>query len=110
MIASGRTFDTLLRLSLDQIRLCAGGNVAVLSAIFLAIAHTARQTDNAHRLQLLHEQARLAAAVAADTLDYDYDRETVRRSLADACRVTSPSALRLPEEWLPPKNAVHENV
>ena len=108
LVARGRTFGSLLRLSLDQIRVAADGNVAVLVALFRTIANTAGQTDDAGRRALIREQARLAAEVAAATLDYDDDRDHARAALTDACRATAtpdetPTAAdRLARQWLPP--------
>ena len=101
LIALGRTFDTLLRLALDQIRHNSEKNVAVLVALLRTITGTARQTPDPVRRVLLHQQARLTAVVADETLTSPYDRDTVRGVLTDCCRETAPLEPLLPLQWLP---------
>ena len=108
LIARGRSFDAIVRLSLDQIRLCAEKNVAVLVAMLRAVANTARQTAVASRRAILHEQAAMIARVADETLCHPHDRAVVRVALAEACSAIDPLDPQLPQQWLPEKDAIVE--
>jgi uncharacterized membrane protein len=75
VIARGPTFRSLLGEAFDQIRQNAGGNVAVLFALLLAVEVVAGRTQEADRLQALRRQADLIAGVAARSIPDMRDRE-----------------------------------
>jgi uncharacterized membrane protein len=67
-LASGRSFDVLVRLCLDQIRQSASGNTVVIVAILRAIEAAGRQTSSAARRQTLSKHANLIAALARQSV------------------------------------------
>lgn len=77
-IASGRSFDVLTGLCLDQIRQSASGNTAVMSALLHAIKATGRQTSDHHRRQTLSRHASLIATLARDSVTCPDDVGPVR--------------------------------
>jgi uncharacterized membrane protein len=81
VIVRGRSYERLVGLCFDQIRLCAGENVAVLLALLRAFAHAGRQTGEPGRREVLRHHAERVAQVADHTLQFEYDRAQVRAGL-----------------------------
>lgn len=75
VVVTGRSFDALVGLCLDQVRQSAGGNTAVLEAILRAIALAGRQTAAPARRRTLTRHAELVEQVAAATIAAFNDRE-----------------------------------
>lgn len=84
VIARGQTFARLVSASLDQIRLNAGGNVAVLTRMLHAIETIAGRTRNQHRRQVLLQHVHLIIASADPSVKLSYDRDQVRESVERA--------------------------
>ncbi len=68
LLTGGRSFATLVAGSFDQIRQCASGNVAVLEAMFNALAHAGRQTDEADRRAVLAKHVGLVQEVVEESI------------------------------------------
>jgi uncharacterized membrane protein len=73
LIASGRSFDALTGLCLDQIRQSASGNPAVMLAILRAIESAARQTSDPARRRTLLRHARLISDLARESVSCEHD-------------------------------------
>ena len=84
VIVRGRSYERLVGLCFDQIRLCANENVAVLLALLRAFTHAGRQTAEPGRREVLRHHAERVAQVADHTLQFEYDRTQVRTGL-EAC-------------------------
>ncbi len=101
VIAPVLTFDHLVAKSLDEIRLCAEGNVTILRQMFRLLARVAPITRNATRHQVLLTHARLIRDLADRSVETPYDRGRVSLEIAatrDALQ-TDPGALPpLPDE------------
>jgi uncharacterized membrane protein len=83
LVASGRSFDVMAGLCLDQIRQSASGNAAVMLALLRAVEAAGRQTwDHARRRTLLRH-ATLVATLARESVTCAHDAGPVRAS-ADA--------------------------
>lgn len=78
VIARGPTFESLLRLSFDEIRQSASGNVSVLRRLFDTVTDVAAAVSNASRRALLAEQAGLVHELAERTVPAAYDKEQLR--------------------------------
>ncbi len=72
--ARGPTFTQLVAAAFDQIRLSAGGNVAVLSRLILSIQVMAGRTQSRARKRILLQHLHLVMNVASKTIDAAYDR------------------------------------
>lgn len=73
LIASGRSFEALTGLCLDQIRQSASGNVAVLTALLRAVQAAGRETSDPGRRRTLSRHASLIAALARDSVSCPED-------------------------------------
>ncbi len=84
VIARGPTFARVLAEACDQIRNCARGNAAVLTAMARILGSVARETPSAPRRALLREQIELIAEIAEQSIEFEYDRAQVREAVATA--------------------------
>ncbi len=95
VIARGPTFESLLRLSFDQIRQSASGNVSILRRLFETVADVASAVSSSRRRILLAEQAALVHELAERTVAAAYDREQLReshrRAMLACTGITPPS-------------------
>jgi len=82
IIATGRSFQTLVGLSLDQIRQNAPGNPPVLTAMLLAIAAGGQVTRDRERHAHLKRHAELLRDLCERSIDVPADRDPVL-ALAD---------------------------
>ncbi|MBK7405842.1 MAG: DUF2254 domain-containing protein [Phycisphaerales bacterium] len=82
-IGSGRSFDVLAGLCLNQIRQSASGNTAVMTALLSAIAAAGRQASDPDRRQTLSRHARLIAELARKSLTCSDDLDPVRIMAAE---------------------------
>ena len=80
VIARGPSFESVVRLSLDEIRQNAEKNASMLHRLFDVITTVASKTSNPRRCELLAEQAALVHEVAERTVASPYDRERLRES------------------------------
>lgn len=79
LLASGRSFELLAGLCLDQIRQSASGNTAVIGALLCAIGAAGRQALDGDRRRVLSEHARLIGALAEATITAEFDAAPIRR-------------------------------
>jgi uncharacterized membrane protein len=77
-IASGRSFDTLAGLCLNQIRQSASGNTAVMVALLRAVQAAGRQTLDRDRRRSLLRHANLIETLARDSVSCPDDVDPVR--------------------------------
>jgi uncharacterized membrane protein len=82
VIARGPTFESMLALSVDEIRQNAAANVSVLGALLEMIGRVARNAGDPERRRLLATHARLVADHAERHVDAAHDRERLRRLAA----------------------------
>ncbi|MET0404400.1 MAG: DUF2254 domain-containing protein [Cystobacter sp.] len=101
VIARGRSFETLVGLCFDQIRLDAGTDVAVMRALLRAFSHAAWQTGEPSRRHVLRLHAERVAQVAHQSLHFEYDRTQVRALLDECLRELAPLDARRAETLLP---------
>jgi len=78
VIASGRSFETLAALCLDQIRQAAGGNTAVLTALLSAVTTAGQQAKQPDRRRILANHAALIGALAETSVDAPSDLAPIR--------------------------------
>ncbi|MDO9017610.1 MAG: DUF2254 domain-containing protein [Deltaproteobacteria bacterium] len=79
LVATGRSFEVLAGLCLDQIRQSAAGNTAVLTALLRATAAAGRRTLAPARRHTLAHHARLVAQLAESSVSCADDREPILR-------------------------------
>ena len=109
VIARGPTFESLLRLSFDQIRQSASGNVSILRRLFETVADVASAVSSSRRRIRRHVTRRRAGAaggqhelaaalvheLAERTVAAAYDREQLReshrRAMLACTGITPPS-------------------
>ncbi len=103
VIAKGRSFEGLVGLCFDQIRLCAGENVAVQVSLLRAFTHAARQTGDPARRRVLLGHAERVAEVADRTLQFDHDRAQVRAALEPCLAQLDLPGAPGAEALLPPR-------
>jgi uncharacterized membrane protein len=84
VIAEGPTFESMLALSVDEIRQNAAGNVSVLAALLETIRRVARVTSDPDRRRLLATHAELVAERAERGVESAHDRERLRHLASDA--------------------------
>ena len=101
VIARGRSFETLVGLCFDEIRLCAAGDVAVLRALLRAFIQSARQTGEPGRRRILRAHAERVAQVADQSLTFEHDRNEVRTLLEECLRHLDPPGARRAGELIP---------
>ncbi len=94
-IASGRSFDVLAALCLNQIRQSASGNTAIMSSLLRAIELAGRQTSDRTRRRTLSRHASLIAGLARDSVSCADDLGPVRTT-ANAVIAELDSARRAP--------------
>jgi uncharacterized membrane protein len=92
IIARGPTFESMLALSVDEIRQNAAGNVSVLAALLAMIARVRRETRDPARCQWLDTQARLVGEHAERHVDAAHDRERLRDLAAATRGAVDPGA------------------
>lgn len=93
LVASGRSFETLAGLCLDQIRQSAAGNTAVLAALLRATAAAGRQTLSPARRHTLAHHARLVAQLAESSVPCPDDRDPILRlAVAVRAALAAPNA------------------
>lgn len=78
LIASGRSFDALTGLCLNQIRQSASGNTAVMLALLRTIESAGKQTSDHARRRILSRHATLILTLAIDSMDCLDDVEPVK--------------------------------
>jgi uncharacterized membrane protein len=83
LVATGRSFDALAGLCLDQIRQSASGNTAVLTALLRAIAVAGRAAASSARRDELDRHARLVVLLAGESVSCADDRDPIVRLGAD---------------------------
>lgn len=83
VIACGPTFESLADEAFNQIRDTAGGSAAVYLRLLDAIKTIAGKTTRANRRDVLYKHIELIAAEAERTLGSDYNREWVRKKVAE---------------------------
>jgi uncharacterized membrane protein len=86
VIAPGPTFESLLRLAVDEIRQNAGGNVGVLARLFAMLSLVASCTASAERRRLIAEQIDLVREAVEGTVTSPHDRERLRARAARHAR------------------------
>ena len=93
VIARGPTFESLLKVALDEIRQNATGNVSVLTRLLGMLEPVARCVANADRLALLRAHAEMIWSTADRSIHAEEDRAEVaaayarlRRALGQAPR------------------------
>ncbi len=84
LIASGRSFDVLTGLCLNQIRQSASGNTAVMLALLRAIQAAGRQTSDYARRRTLSRHANLIAILARDSVPCSDDAAPVTTTASAA--------------------------
>lgn len=99
-IASGRSFDLMAGLCLNQIRQSASGNTAVMVALLRAIQAAGRQTSDRARRRTLSRHANLITTLARDTVTCSEDADPVR-TIANAVISELDSAWRCPASTAP---------
>lgn len=77
-IASGRSFEVLTGLCLNQIRQSASGNTAVMIALLRAIESAGKQTSDPERRRTLSRHASFVATLARDSVTCAEDADPVR--------------------------------
>ena len=68
--------------SLDEIRLCAGGNVTILRQMLRMLGRVAARTRNPARREALTTHARLVVEMADHTVPAAYDRTRLNGEIA----------------------------
>jgi uncharacterized membrane protein len=91
VIARGTSFEQLLRLTVDEIRQSAAGNVSILARLQEMLARVGATTRARARRQLLAEQVRLVDETAGRTVDSAHDRARLA-ALADRARAATGGA------------------
>jgi uncharacterized membrane protein len=84
VIAEGPTFESLLALSVDEIRQNAAGNVTVLAALLGLLTRVATHVRAPARRRSVELQARLAAEHAERNVQAVHDRDALRRLASEA--------------------------
>ncbi|MGI8510027.1 MAG: DUF2254 domain-containing protein [Gemmatimonadaceae bacterium] len=78
VVVRGPSFESLLRLAVDEIRQNSGGNVTVLARMMEILIQVASRTASPSRLQLIKEQVMLLKEVAGRTVPAVYDADRLR--------------------------------
>ena len=95
VLARGPSFESLLRLALDEIRQNAGANVSVLRRLLQTIAQVAAVTRDDRRVALLAAHAALVHETAERTVEAVHDRAHLREcfdAFAAASSIREPAA------------------
>ncbi|MGI9090927.1 MAG: DUF2254 domain-containing protein, partial [Gemmatimonadaceae bacterium] len=102
VVVRGPTFESLLRLAVDEIRQNSGGNVGVLARTMEMLIQVASCTAAPERLRLIKEQVVLVEQVAERTVPAAHDKERLctlsARAKAAATPTTTPSVAWLRRE------------
>ncbi len=86
------TFETLLAEALDQIRVCAAGNFAIMARMLGGLKTIGSLTVSRSRRRALHEQVQLTAGLSDRSLESNHDRtrmEARLRQVGDALAAES---------------------
>lgn len=99
VVVRGPSFESLLRLAVDEIRQNSGGNVTVLARMMEILIQVASCTASPSRLRLIREQVMLLKEVAERTVPAVYDADrlrtlSVRAQSAAGRDASSPSSHR----------------
>ena len=94
VIARGPTFESMLALSVDEIRQNAAGNVSIVVALFEMIGRVARATSDPDRRRLLAKHAELVAEGAERGVESAHDRQRLRHLASSALRTPLAPPMR----------------
>lgn len=89
VIAEGPTFESLLALSIDEIRQNAGANVTVLGALLGLLTRLASVVHDPARRRCVEIQTQLVAELAERRVEAMHDREALRRLTSHALGTAS---------------------
>lgn len=82
VVAKGPSFESLLKMALNEIRQNAAGNVAVLARLLSVQEPVAHRAANERRLALIRAHAELIRKTAARSIPLDEDRADVDEAYA----------------------------
>ncbi|MGI8767073.1 MAG: DUF2254 domain-containing protein [Gemmatimonadaceae bacterium] len=97
VLVRGPTFESLLRLAVDEIRQNSGGNVGVLARTMEMLMQLASCTITPDRLELIREQVVLVEQVASRTVPAEHDRDRLCALAARAQAKATTTPIPVPE-------------